>query len=64
MVRALDAKDQRSTVKQILEHPLVDARWKQSANRTPRAMIWATLQTHTKADCSNVKYEKRIEPLK
>jgi Cdc6-like AAA superfamily ATPase len=62
-VALLDAKDQRSTVTQILEHPLVDARWRQSANRTPRAMVWAALQTHTKADCPNVKYASRIEPL-
>lgn len=62
-IALLDAKDQRGTVKQILEHPLVDARWKQSANRTPRAMLWAALQTHTKADCPNVKYSSRIEPL-
>jgi hypothetical protein len=62
-IALLDAKDHRSTVKQILEHPLVDARWKQSANRTPRAMLWAALQTHTKADCPNVKYASRIEPL-
>ena len=62
-IALLDAKGQRGTVKQILEHPLVNARWKQSANRTPRAMLWAALQTHTKADCPNVKYASRIEPL-
>jgi len=62
-IALLDAKDQRGTVAQILEHQLVNARWKQSANRTPRAMLWAALQAHTKADCPNVKYANRTEPL-
>lgn len=59
----LDSKDQRSTVSQILEHPLVCARQNQSSNRTPRAMLWRALQAHTKADCPNVRYASRNEPL-
>ncbi|MFH1081685.1 MAG: AAA family ATPase [Pseudomonadota bacterium] len=59
----LDAKDRRGTVTQILSHPLIEARRLKSANHNPRAMLWSTLQTHTKADCPNVKYTNRIEPL-
>jgi len=59
----LDAKDHKGSVAQILAHPLVEARCQQSANKNPQAMVWAALQTHTKADCPTVKYASRIEPL-
>jgi hypothetical protein len=59
----LDTKDNKSSVAQILEHPLVLARLQLSANKNPRAMIWASLQSHTKKDCPNVNYTTRIDPL-
>jgi len=59
----LDIKDKKGSVAQILEHPLVRARLKLSANKNPRAMLWASLQSHTKTDCPNVKYTTRIDPL-
>jgi hypothetical protein len=59
----LDTKTNQASVAQILEHPLVHARLKLSANKNPRAMIWASLQSHTKRDCPNVNYTTRIEPL-
>jgi hypothetical protein len=59
----LDSKDRKGSVAQILEHPLVRARLKLSANKNPRAMLWASLQSHTKQDCANVKYTTRIDPL-
>ena len=59
----LDTKDNKASVAQILEHPLVLARLQLSANKNPRAMIWASLQSHTKKDCPNVNYTTRIDPL-
>ena len=59
----LDSKDQKASVAQILEHPLVLARLKLSANKNPRAMLWASLQSHTKKDCPTVNYTTRIDPL-
>jgi predicted RNA-binding protein with PUA-like domain len=59
----LDSKEHRGTVAQILMHPLVEARRRLSSNKNPRAMLWSSLQSHTKADCPNVKYTSRIEPL-
>lgn len=59
----LDSKDRKGSVAQILEHPLVRARLKLSANKNPRAQVWASLQSHTKQDCLNVKYTTRIDPL-
>ncbi len=56
--------DLKSTqVTQILNHPLVQAKDSVSDQKNARAMIWAMLQQHTKADCENVKYTKRYEPL-
>jgi hypothetical protein len=52
-----------SNVSGILTHPLMEARIRRSNNRTPRAGVWAHLQTHTKGDCPEVKYAKRYEPL-
>ena len=59
----IDAKDNKAPVAVILEHPLVRARLKLSLSKNPRAIIWSSLQTHTKADCPTVKYTSRIEPL-
>jgi hypothetical protein len=59
----LDIKDHQASVAQILEHPLVRARLKLSANKNPRAMLWASLQSHTKKDCPTVNYTTRIDPL-
>ena len=59
----VDAPSNQASVAQILEHPLVQARLKLSANKNPRAMLWASLQTHTKKECPTVNYTSRIEPL-
>jgi hypothetical protein len=59
----LDTKEHKTSVAQILEHPLVQARLKLSANKNPRAMLWASLQSHTKKDCPTVNYATRIDPL-
>lgn len=56
--------DLKSThVTQILNHPLLQAKDLISDQQNARAMIWAMLQQHTKADCEFVKYSKRYEPL-
>jgi hypothetical protein len=59
----LDQKDHKALVGQILEHPLVKARLKWAANKNPRAMLWASLQSHTKKECPTVNYATRIDPL-
>jgi predicted RNA-binding protein with PUA-like domain len=59
----LDTPGNSAFVAQILEHPLVRTRLSLSANKNPGAMLWGTLQSHTKNDCQWVKYSKRIEPL-
>ena len=62
-VALLDTKDHKASVSQILEHPLVRARLKLAANKHPRAMLWASLQSHTKKECPTVNYTTRIDPL-
>jgi hypothetical protein len=59
----MDLPSNQASVAQILDNPLVQARLKLSANKNPRAMLWASLQTHTKKDCPTVNYTTRIEPL-
>ena len=59
----VDSPSNQASVAQILDHPLVQARLKISANKNPRAMIWASLQAHTKRECPTVNYTSRIEPL-
>jgi hypothetical protein len=59
----LDTKDHKANVANILAHPLVEARRRNSNNKNPSAMLWSSLQTHAKADCPNVNYASRIEPL-
>lgn len=52
-----------ANVTQILEHPLLTAKIGLMQNKSPRAAVWAQLQSHTKIDCQNVNYTKRFEPL-
>ena len=59
----LDTKGNEASVAQILGHSLVVARLNLSANKHPRAMLWASLQSHTKQECPNVNYTTRIGPL-
>lgn len=55
-IALLDTNGHKASVAQILDHPLVQARLKLSTNNNPRAMLWASLQSHTKEDCPNVNY--------
>lgn len=50
-------------VPEIMKHPLVEAKAKLSVSKHPRSSVWAMLQTHTKNDCQNVQYSRRVEPL-
>jgi 5-methylcytosine-specific restriction endonuclease McrBC GTP-binding regulatory subunit McrB len=59
----LDTKDHKASVAEILSHPLLAAQVRKSSNNNPRAMIWASLQIHTKDECPNVKYTSRSQPL-
>lgn len=57
----LDLKS--ATVPEIVSHRLVQAKNRISDQRNPKAMLWAMLQQHTVAECANVKYTHRVEPL-
>lgn len=59
----LDASGNQATVAQILQHPLVQARLKLSANSNPGNSVWAALQSHAREDCLAVKYSNRSDPL-
>lgn len=59
----LDANGNQATVAQILQHPLVQARLKLSANSNPGNSVWAALQSHAREDCIAVKYSNRSDPL-
>jgi len=59
----LDIGDHRASVADILDHPLLQARSKLSTSKNPRATLWRILQTHTKAECEQVKVQARFEPL-
>lgn len=50
-------------VMEIFNHPLLQAKNRNSNTKTPQNTIWAHLQMHTKYECENVKYSNRIEPL-
>jgi hypothetical protein len=50
-------------VPEINEHDLIRAKHKYSNHNFPKQAIWGNLQKHTVADCQNVNYQKRIEPL-
>jgi hypothetical protein len=53
----------RSTVNDIFEHPVLQAKAQAMASKHPKPSIWGALQIHTVEDCPNVNYGKRIEPL-
>jgi hypothetical protein len=59
----LDSKGNSGTVPQILTHPFITARHKNSNNKKPQTVLWGVLQAHTKTDCPNVKYASRMDPL-
>lgn len=61
-VALLDAPNRTAKVPDLLAHPMVRARLQLSNNKSPGAMLWASLQAHTKQDCPNVKYTARQEP--
>ena len=52
-----------ATVPELMEHPFVATKRETSAAKSFRAQMWVNLQTHTKADCKNVAYSTRREPL-
>ena len=52
-----------STVPELVEHPFVSAKREASEAKSFNAQMWVNLQTHTKADCENVSYSTRREPL-
>ena len=54
---------QKTSVTEIMAHPLLVAKTKRMQNKYPRASVWAQLQSHTKNECPNVNYAKRFEPL-
>jgi hypothetical protein len=51
-----------SKVLDILKHPLLQAKNRTSATKTPKNTIWAQLQMRTKTDCPNVNLLNRLEP--
>jgi Cdc6-like AAA superfamily ATPase len=51
-----------SKVLDIFEHPILQAKIRLQATRTPKNTIWARLQRHSKIDCPNVKFAQRDEP--
>jgi hypothetical protein len=56
----IDLKSAR--VQNIFEHPLLATKIATSENKTPKNTIWSLLQLHTKQDCPNVSFEKRVQP--
>jgi len=52
----------KSKVLDILNHPLLQAKNRTSATKTPKNTIWAQLQMRTKMDCPNVNLSNRLEP--
>jgi len=57
----LDLK--KAKVQDIFDHPILKAKIHTTSNKHPKPAIWATLQSYTKTECPNVKYQRRIEPL-
>jgi len=51
------------SVSEILDHLLLAAKVQQTRNKHPRAAVWATLQSHTKEECAQVNYSRRVPPL-
>jgi hypothetical protein len=56
----LDLKEAK--VQEIFDHPLLQAKVRNSDNKTPKNTIWGWLQRHTKDDCPNVNFKKRDNP--
>jgi len=54
---------QKAKVAQIAEHPLLKAKIEISSNKSVRATLWGTLQTHTIKECKFVNYTNRRAPL-
>jgi len=52
-----------ATVPELIVHPFVVAKRETSESKRLNAQMWVNLQTHTKADCKNVAYSTRREPL-
>lgn len=50
-------------VSSIAEHILFKTKLNLSSNNNPKQLIWQNLQAHTKAECENVLYKQRTEPL-
>lgn len=53
---------QEAKVNEIHDHPLLQAKYRGSNNKTPKNTIWSWLQRHTKQDCPNVNFTKRDQP--
>jgi len=52
----------KAKVQDVFDHPLLQAKKRISANKTPKNTIWSWLQRHTKNDCPNVNFTKRDNP--
>lgn len=50
-------------VPDLFDHEFIQAKAKQSANKTPKNTIWGLLQLHTIKESKTVNFEKRQEPL-
>lgn len=53
----------KATVPELLEHPLVKAKFVVSNVLNTPQSVWSTLQNHTVRNCPNVKSEKRFGEL-
>ena len=63
-VALLDSPENRSSVPQLMSHPLVKARFKQARSKFPMQLLWGVLQNRTRNDCTNVKLPPRtLSPL-
>lgn len=51
----------KAKVNDMVDHPLIAEKIKQSTNSTPRNTIWYNLQFHTKDECPNVKVAKKSD---
>lgn len=52
----------KAKVNELIQHPLLAEKIKQSENSKPRNTVWFWLQNHTKEDCKNVNIAKRSDP--
>ena len=53
----------KARVPDIFDHELLQIKDSVMAQKNPKTMIWAMLQSHTLEECANVKYSRRLEPL-